>query len=177
MDIILWIIWAGTYLFGAVRFELYIVHMFQQNSYKPAEYREWLRVKSNVGRLLGKTLYAFVSLPLLLLGGRGCLIAACLLNVMTILVNKPRHAKKPLVYTARVKRMLVTTGILFAVAAIAAAVLTAALSGVLSGSMWKNTGAFVLAVLFVLIPVCVLLVNRLNHPIEQGINQIGRAHV
>lgn len=171
MDFILWIIWAGTYLFGAVRFENYIIHMFQQNSYKPTEYREWLQVKSNIGRLLGKTLYAMISLPLLLLGGTGCLTAACLLNVMTILVNKPRHAKKPLVYTARVKRMLAATGILFAVAGIAAVVLTAAFSDIFPAGVWKNTGAFVLTALFVLIPVTVLLVNRLNHPIEQGINQ------
>lgn len=171
MDIILWIIWMGTYLFGAVRFELYIVHMFQQNSYKPTEYREWLRVKSNIGRLLGKTLYALISLPLLLLGGRGCLTAACLLNIMTIMVNKPRHAKKPLVYTARVKRMLATTGILFAAAVLAAAVFTAAFTDALTGGMWEKICAFVLTVLFVLIPALVLLVNWLNHPIEQGINR------
>lgn len=162
MDIILWILWIGTYLFGAVRFELYIVHMFQQNSYKPTEYREWLQVKSNIGRLLGKTLYALISLPLFLWGGRGCLIAACLLNLMTILVNKPRQAKKPLVYTARVKRMLATTGILFAVAGL--------LSAFLSG-MVETIGALVLLVLFILIPVLVLLVNLINHPVEQGINR------
>lgn len=56
MDIVLWILWFGTYLVGTARFELYIVHMFQQNSYKPTEYREWLQVKENIGRLLGKTL-------------------------------------------------------------------------------------------------------------------------
>ena len=53
MDIVLWILWFGTYLVGTARFELYIVHMFQQNSYKPTEYREWLQVKENIGRLLG----------------------------------------------------------------------------------------------------------------------------
>lgn len=162
MDIILWILWTGTYLFGAVRFELYIVHMFQQNSYKPTEYREWLQVKSNIGRLLGKTLYALISLPLFLWGGRGCLIVACLLNLMTILVNKPRQAKKPLVYTARVKRMLATTGIIFAVAGL--------LSALLSG-MVETICALVLLILFILIPVLVLLVNLINHPVEQGINR------
>ncbi len=171
MEIILWIIWAGTYLFGAVRFELYIVHMFQQNSYKPREYREWLAVKSNVGRILGKILYAVISLPLLLVGGKGCLFAACLLNIMTILVNKPRHAKKPLVYTARVKRLFATTGIIFAVAAAVAVAVTAAISGAFSVAGWKMVCAFVLTVLFVLIPFVVLLANWLNHPIEQGINR------
>lgn len=172
MDIVLWIVWACTYLFGAVRFELYIIHMFQQNSYKPTEYREWMQVKSNIGRLLGKTLYALISLPLLFLGGRGCLIAACLMNAMTILVNKPRHAKKPLVYTPRVKRMLATTAVLFAIAAFAAAVITAfGFADGFSGGMAGKICAFVLDVLFVLIPLLVLLVNRLNHPVEQRINQ------
>lgn len=161
MDIVLWILWFGTYLVGTARFELYIVHMFQQNSYKPTEYREWPQVKENIGRSLGKTLYALISLPLLLIGGKGCLIAACMMNLMTILVNKARQAKKPLVYTARVKRMLITTGILFTAALVIAAF----------SSRAANIGAFVLSVLFVLMPVLVLLINLFNHPIEQGINQ------
>lgn len=161
MDIILWIFWFSTYLIGAVRFELYIVHMFQQNSYKPTEYREWLQVKENIGRLLGKTLYALISLPLLLIGRRGCLIAVCLMNLMTIWANKPRHAKKPLVYTARVKRMLGTKGILFVIAVLLSAFL----------SRKAEICALVLSVLFILIPMLVLLVNLINHPIEQGINQ------
>ena len=86
MDIILWIIWFGTYFLGAVWFEIYIMHMFQQNSYKPVEYSEWLRLTVNIGRLLGKVLYAFISIPLIAIGNRGCLIIACLLNMLTVLV-------------------------------------------------------------------------------------------
>ena len=47
MYIALTIIWFATYLTGAVLYEIYIVHMFQQNSYKPREYAEWMRVHSN----------------------------------------------------------------------------------------------------------------------------------
>lgn len=114
-------IWLVTYLLGAVWYILYLMHMFQQNSYKPREYGEWMRVHTNVGRLLGKCLYALVSLPLAAVGGTGCLLAACAMNGMTIWVNVPHKAKKPLVYTPRVKRMLVTTGIVYllAVAAVA----------------------------------------------------------
>ena len=115
MDWIWMLIWFVTYAVGAVLYEIYIVHMFQQNSYKPREYREWMQVRSNVGRLLGKSLYAVISLPLVLVGNTGCLIAACVMNAMTILVNKPRQAKKPLVYTMRVRRMLVTTALLYVV--------------------------------------------------------------
>ena len=107
------IIWFATYLVGAVWYELYIAHMFQQNSYKPREYREWMQVHSNIGRLLGKCLYAVISLPLIWTGNTVCLAAAFLMNLMTIWVNKPRKAKKPLVYTPRVKRMLMTTAIIY----------------------------------------------------------------
>lgn len=162
MDIFLWVIWFGTYLPGAVCFELYIMHMFQQNSYKPREYWEWLQVKDNIGRLLGKMLYALILLPLLVIGGRGCLTAACLMNLMTLLVNKPRKAKKPLVYTARVKRMLTTTGILFIIGALCC---------LIRKEEAVSVCALILSVLFILMPLFVLLVNFINHPIEQGIDR------
>lgn len=164
MDIVLWSVWIITYLAGAILYEIYIMHMFQQNSYKPREYREWLRVTGNIGRLLGKTLYAFISLPLLIIGNYGCLIAACLMNLMTILVNKPHQAKKPLVYTPRVRRMLVTTTILFVI-------------GILCSIMFEEMEmkikacAVILTGLFILIPFIVLLANFINHPIEKGIDR------
>ena len=113
MNILIFGIWLATYLVGAVWYILYLMHMFQQSSYKPREYGEWMRVHTNVGRLLGKCLYALISLPLAVIGNMGCLIAACVMNGMTMLVNKPHKAKKPLVYTPRVRRMLATTGILY----------------------------------------------------------------
>ncbi len=162
MDIILWIIWFGTYFLGAVWYEIYIMHMFQQNSYKPVEYSEWMRLTVNIGRMLGKVLYALISLPLIAIGNRGCLIAACLMNVLTILVNKPHHAKKPLVYTPRVKRMLVTTGILFAVCI---------LPSLFCEGMVEKVCALIWLFMFIMIPFLVLLVNLLNHPIEAGIDR------
>lgn len=162
MDWIWMLIWFVTYAVGAVLYEIYIVHMFQQNSYKPREYREWMQVHSNVGRLLGKSLYAVISLPLVLVGNTGCLIAACVMNAMTILVNKPRQAKKPLVYTARVKRMFTTTALLFVIAA--------AVPLVLPIRQIKFC-ALVLLVLFVLEPVLVLAVNFINHPVELAIDR------
>ncbi|MDE6320549.1 MAG: hypothetical protein K2M22_12775, partial [Lachnospiraceae bacterium] len=89
---VLFVIWLITYLVGAVWYVLYLMHMFQQNSYKPREYREWMGLHTNVGRLLGKCLYAIVSFFLVLVTNieyPAVMIAACLLNGMTILVNKP----------------------------------------------------------------------------------------
>ncbi len=183
MDMMIFGIWLATYLAGAVWYILYLMHMFQQNSYKPREYGEWMRVHTNVGRLLGKSLYALLSLPLAALGSKGCLIAACFMNGMTILVNKPHKAKKPLVYTPRVKRMLLTTGVVYLLAVAVTVLpelwLSAGGGNVLNSQgilpqpehpMLRNT-EFVLLLLFVLQPFLIVLVNGINHPIERGIDQ------
>lgn len=180
MDIIIFGVWLATYLVGAVWYILYLMHMFQQNSYKPREYGEWMAVHANVGRLLGKCLYALISLPLVLIGNTGCIIAACFMNGMTILVNKPHKAKKPLVYTPRVRRMLVTTGILYLLAAAVVSLpeffagnLVLASPGAIAQPahpLFRNV-AFILLLLFLLQPFLVLLVNGVNHPIEKGIDQ------
>lgn len=179
-DNVLFGIWQAAYLAGAVLYVLYLMHMFQQNSYKPREYREWMRVPTNVGRLLGKSLYAMIALPLVLCGSAGCLIAACVMNVMTILVNKPRRAKKPLVYTPRVKRMLFTTFILYLAAVLAAVCIGNRAAAVFAGSghLWNQPSAWsmwsvraALLVLFILQPFLILFANRINHPIEEGIDR------
>ncbi len=183
MDIVIFGIWMVTYLVGAVWYILYLMHMFQQNSYKPREYGEWMGMHANVGRLLGKCLYALISLPLVLIGNRGGLIAACLMNGMTMLVNKPHEAKKPLVYTPRVRRMLVTTGILY-LFVMAVVLLPWMWMRTAGGTILTSPGMFAqpyypmfrnvefgLLLLFLLQPFLVLLVNGLNHPIEKGIDQ------
>lgn len=183
MDMIIFGIWLATYLVGAVWYILYLMHMFQQNSYKPREYGEWMRVHSNVGRLLGKCLYALISLPLAAVGTTGCLIAACIMNGMTILVNKPHKAKKPLVYTPRVKRMLVTTGILYFLA-VAVTVLPGLWMVAGGGRLMTSQGMlplpqhpllrnteFSLLLMFLLQPFLILLANAVNHPIEKKIDR------
>lgn len=169
MYVCLMIIWFATYLVGAVWYELYIAHMFQQNSYKPREYREWMQVHSNIGRMLGKCLYGVISIPLLYVGNTVCLIFACLMNVLTIWVNKPRKAKKPLVYTPRVKRMLFTTAVIYVIG-IAASVVMGAVWDIATGRILEITG-IVLLVLFLLTPFLILLANLINRPVEQGINR------
>ena len=155
-------VWFILFVIGVVRYERYIAHMFQQNSYKPREYMEWMQVHSNVGRLLGKCLYAVISLPLVIIGNKGCIIAACVMNVMTILVNKPQPAKKPLVYTMRVKRMLITTFLIYVLAV---------LLSLLAGEYRWRVCEVVLLVLFILQPFLILLVNLINRPVERAIDQ------
>lgn len=163
------IVWFVTYLVGTVWYELYIAHMFQQNSYKLREYREWMQVHSNIGRLLGKCLYGVIALPLLWIGKPVCLVIACLMNLMTIWVNKPRKAKKPLVYTPRVKRMLLTTVVIYllGIGLLAAAGVYASVSL----DRILRVAGIVLQTLFLLTPFMILLVNLINRPIEQAVNR------
>lgn len=181
MNIVLTVIWFTTYIVGTVWYELYLVHMFQQNSYKPREYMEWMQVHSNVGRLLGKCLYGIISLPLVLIGGRGCVIAACVMNIMTIIVNKPHAAKKPLVYTKRVKRMLMTTAAIYLIGMLLALflpigeyriVLTELAATAIEAVTYRlRVCAGILTGLFIVQPFLILLVNLINRPIEQGIDR------
>ncbi len=168
MDVVLWIVWLVTYLVGCVLYGLYQTHMFQQASYKPTEYAQWLRRGSNVGRQLGKTLYCLISIPLLLFAGRVGLMIAIVLNVLTILVNIPASAKKPLVYTGRVKRLLITLTLLLVIFAALSFILACLPGGRQLGA--KVCGA-VLAAYLCLMPFLVLLGNAVNHPMEQGINR------
>ena len=181
MNIVLTVIWFTTYIVGTVWYELYIVHMFQQNSYKPREYMEWMQVHSNVGRLLGKCLYGIISLPLVLIGSRGCMVAACVMNIMTIIVNKPHAAKKPLVYTKRVKRMLITTAAIYLIGMLLALFLPTggyrivltelAATATEAEALRLRVCAGILTGLFIVQPFLILLVNLLNRPIEQGIDR------
>ena len=90
------------------------------------------------------------------------MIAACVMNAMTILVNKPRQAKKPLVYTMRVRRMLVTTTVLYVVGI---------LLSLAAGAYRERVCGGILLVLFLVQPFLILLVNWINRPLEQAIDR------
>lgn len=150
-----------TVAFFAAFFWLTVIkamHMFQLNSYKPATHSRWLRqnLTSLLPGLLGiavaafgillKELYAWILLELAYL-------------TLTV-YQRPKKAKKPLVYTMRVKRMLVTAGILF-VAAVGASFLLP------DGSLQRVT----LAVVGAVSPLMVLVANFINKPVESAINQ------
>lgn len=86
------------------------------------------------------------------------------LFVVGCIVEKPKKAKKPLVYTARVKRMLVTTTLLVAAVCILANALF----------FNNNRQTFILlayAMLYLLSPFAVLLANFINKPIELSVNR------
>lgn len=159
MHITVMILWLLSFVVSYVCFFNYIVHMFQQNSYKREEHLHWVKV--NYARLIGKFLFTLISVPFLCIENIGCLIVAFLCNVVTILLNKPnKTAKKPLVYTPRVKRMFITAFLCFLIPLVLFLVFRMNL-----------VMRLVLVLLLVIIPVWITVINAMNQPIEKSINQ------
>lgn len=139
----------------------YNLHMFQLNGYKNGEHIHWL--KKNVSRQY-----------LLILIGISGILSMCLPGIVTLLLQtaavlicmkyylylKKTNTKKKLVYTARVKRLILTDSILV--------ILLLVLTGVFLGAS-RIAGAF--AILTMLQIIALVIVNWINRPVEGMINQ------
>lgn len=135
------------------------LHIFQLNSYKPYVQRKW--VAEHMLEIVKKNWWLVLVMPCVMnLGWVGYLIA-CLPCAVTIWFNRPKKAKKPLVFTARVKRLAVTLGILHAIV-------------VVLGFVSPEYRSF-FVMLYALAGICenyvVLAANYINSPIEKGINR------
>ena len=155
-----WILIAAAILNGAVQ-TVYFTHMLQLNSYRPERYRKWCR--ENDKKLVSPSrLLPVLGVPLLFLYDRvdaGWLYgAATVLLLLTALLNRPRKAKKPLVITARVRRLWITAAVLWAVL-------------LLPGLLCDARRGIPLTVLESLIVwLWTAVANRINQPIEKGIS-------
>ena len=136
------------------------MHMFQLNSYKPATHSRWL--KNNLNSLMPGVAGAVVAVTLLVLQLNAKVALPVLLAVLALLcvLQLPKKAKKPLVYTPRVNRMLTTIAVLMLIAAVCT---------VLFFSHWLFL--VVVAVFCLIAPLLVLVANTINKPIEKSINQ------
>jgi UDP-N-acetylmuramoyl-tripeptide--D-alanyl-D-alanine ligase len=133
-------------------------HMLQLNSYRAGSQIGWLRRNFVKGYLIGHVL----ALPILASSFAGPEAAAALsaaLYMTQLYINRPRKAKKPLILTSRVKRMLLTNAVITAAAAL--------------GGFFASFAvhAVILAVTLSLSPVMALLSNSLNAPLEGAINR------
>lgn len=150
-----------------VQYLLYLMHMFQLNTYKNNEQSAWNKKNSAIlGRhivYLAVTLAGYVlTRPAVGQAPQGLAFAAiCLLLILQLWFWQPKQkAKKPLVYTARVIRMLVTHGILLLVG-VPALVRVLPAYDVFTALIFYT----------MLLPWLILLVNRLNAPIQKAINR------
>lgn len=89
------------------------VHMFQLNAYKYTFHKDW--VKSNFASLAIKAVLPILSFGICFIPWEWAMVVAMAPNVLFFYCNMPKKAKKPLVFTARVKRLIATCFILFAI--------------------------------------------------------------
>ena len=90
------------------------MHFFQLNSYKFAEHRVWIR--RNTAALAVLAVFSLLCLAALLFEYIGSVILLSAVILSYALLAKPksvRSSKKPLVFTPRVIRMLVTEAVIF----------------------------------------------------------------
>ncbi len=139
----------------------YNLHMFQLNGYKNGEHIHWL--KKNVSRQYLLILIGILGVLSMCLPGIVTLLlqtAAVLISMKYYLYLKKTNTKKKLVYTARVKRLILTDSILV--------ILLLVLTGVFLG-VSRIAGAF--AILTALQIIALVIVNWINRPVEGMINQ------
>ena len=144
---------AATVL--AVRYHM---HMFQLNDYRASTQFRWLAHHRGSWFIQALCLVGVgLAYPWPLAGS----IVLALLLALGIVTRWPRksQAKKPLKYTARVKRMLVTSGVLT----------LALLSGVFWAPGWWRIVC--VAAPSILSPLLVIVANVINAPIEAGVRQ------
>ncbi len=134
----------------------YFTHMFQLNSYKPKVQIKWLL------RQKGKLFFSLLCIIAAVLAGIGY-VAEFVVSVFCLYaayIYKPAKAKKPLVYTARVKRLLTTAAVIY----IIIEVLSVTLGGYAAGAAAYFT-------LLAIAPIVLLAANLINRPVEKAINR------
>ena len=179
MNLVLWIIYAVIALGATVFLGLREFHMLQLNGYKTPEHSRWM--KKNARRYILPAVLFVVQFALLFLHGGAAvalIIVLSLFNIMIGLLNKPgKKFKKPLVYTARMKRMMVTFCILVAIY-YAIAIINGktfvqvdTIDGGYEKTRWFINGLpYILAgsALYVT-PLLVPLSNLINKPVEKAV--------
>lgn len=160
MALFLLILTSLCWLFSFGCCLLWNVHMFQLDGYKPRVHLRWLG-GNFLPAVVGRSLAAILTFLLLPFGAWGLWASAALYLLSGWLGRpKPRQAKKPLVYTARVKRLLAACGVLTALVTAIPFIWQGNRLLLLVWPLWHCGSGLV-----------VLLANLINRPIEQGINR------
>ena len=137
--------------------------MLQQNSYIASRYADWLKEHFTVGRTALKIAFAALLSVLGFLRKDFGYVCAPILLAVAIAVfffrqKGQKSAVKPLVLTARVKRMYVTEGIIFA-----------AVMGLSFADKFMPFCFAAAMLIFVFRELTVVLANAVNRPIEQAV--------
>lgn len=143
-------VWALSVLNG--------VHIFQLNSYKPNVQAKW--ISSHLLDIIPKVCWLILAIPLVIRMQALGMFISCAICALVIILNLPKKAKKPLVFTARVKRLLITLGVIHGALVLLAFIFP------------KLRGLFVALYVFaaILENYLILAANYINQPIEKSIN-------
>ncbi|NLZ45250.1 MAG: UDP-N-acetylmuramoyl-tripeptide--D-alanyl-D-alanine ligase, partial [Clostridiales bacterium] len=158
------ILFSAIILFTGAFGILNFLHMFQLNSYKPKEQIKWyLKNPYRILPCIVILTLGLISAFLVYMLDNIAIVIAIIFLVISLffgLFLKPQKAKKPLVYTARVKRLLATYVVVYGLII---------LSVFLFGGMW--TKLLITAIASGGIPLILLFCNLINKPIELSINR------
>lgn len=140
---------------------VHYMHMFQLNSYSPAEQLKW--IKENLSDIVWRHLGAVIACVVIVLvqfsNNKSVIIAGLALCIF-LMCAMPKKAKKKLVFTPRVIRMCVTTTLLY--------------GAVCALTMIFGFFTIAPAIVFPLLQISSLfmpiIANFINKPIEKGIN-------
>ena len=140
------------------------VHFFQLNSYRFDTHTKWIR--ENLRKYLTHNIIAVLMLIVVFVPMNPMVkaIALEILFIISLPTEKPKKAKKPLVYTPRVKRMLATTLLV-----VLAVLVPTAIKGI--SSAHETYPLFAMVLIYTLSPYIILLSNLINKPLELSINQ------
>ena len=142
-------------LLASIGASLGFIHIFQLNSYRHSRYLRWAKEhkKKFVPYLLVLIISVIFSLFNNIIGYLVLVICVVIIALSSIL----KKAKKPLVYTKRVIRLLITTSVLHLI--------------VWAVSFASGFGILISGLSFSLVPFIMLLADVLNMPIEKAINR------
>ena len=143
---------------------IFNLHMFQLNGYRTSTHFVWM--KKNARHYAVHAIVFALSFSGLIKNNALMSFAAAALCVAVfalIPANRAKKAKKPLVYTPRVKRMTATALLLFAA--------TLALDFWLLTTLEPHLAFLVLGLANALAPLYILCANLLNKPMELSVNR------
>lgn len=140
------------------------MHFFQLNSYRFDTHTKWL--KENGRKYLSHATVSVLMLIALLFNMNIVIksVVFALLLLIAIPIEKPQKAKKPLVYTPRVKRMFFTQTVLSLTVIVAVSIPCLKASH-------ETYALLALALIFALSPLLCLAANLINKPVELSINR------
>jgi len=130
------------------------VHFFQLNSYRHDTHRKWL--SQNKRKIIVPLIFGALSFGAFFLHK-----ITAVVFVLFALVSIPKKAKKPLVYTPRVKRMLITAGLITFVP----------LGFVIALCKDLMISSALMCLYIALAPFIMLISDLINKPMEKCINK------